>query len=450
MSTLKTTMSALVAVLITMGLGVSGDEPSLSLAYGWSREIIGPGDSVLESFSGTDRYYVADGALLYESPENKLRILVHGGSRQVTIVDDHHKTYLTTALPFDPASVLTPVSALRFRSGAKRSGTVERTDETRSIAGYPCRLYVVRAAAQNPMEIRAWMTTGIAHSIEGYAAYVGEIRKLLFPYFSEDLLADWLGIPGVPVTMESLTHDRDSMTRTRYELVETALAELPALEVERDGEYARKPEITHAELLSQVLGPPQREYSEDELAVLRVVEEFAAGYRERDLEALDGWIEQLLTEDVFVLGTDAAFPDSWEWRRGKEAAREMFERDWSRWGNVEIFSDEISVSVHGDAAWVTAFATVTRHGDDAERSRQRSLGRIERYSMNGEWSPRRALYEILADATSVLVQYERDSKFVWPMRTQFGLRRDGKKWLIGTIHFSHPARGFRAWRLVEE
>jgi ketosteroid isomerase-like protein len=443
-------MSALVALLITMGLSVSGEEPSLSLVYGWSREIIGPGDSVVESFSGTDRYYVADDALLYESYENKLRILVHGGSRQVTIVDDHHKTYLTTPLPFDPASVLTPVSALRLRSGTRRSGTVEQTDETRSIAGYPCRLHIVRIAAPNPIEIRVWMTTDIAQSIDGYAAYIDEIRRFLFPYFSEDIRSDWLGIPGVPVRIESMAHGRDSKTRTRHELVETALARLPVLEVERDREYAKKPKITHTELLSQILGPPQREYSQDERAVLRVVEEFAAGYRERDLEALDGWIERLLTEDVFVLGTDAAFPDSWEWRRGKEAAREMFERDWSRWGNVEIFSDEISMGIDGDSAWVAAFATVTRHGDDMERSRQRSLGRIERYSTNEEWSSRLALYEILADATNVLVQYERDSKFVWPLRAQFGLRRDGKKWLIRTIQFSHPARGFRAWRLVEE
>jgi hypothetical protein len=205
--------------------------------------------------------------------------------------------------------------------------------------------------------------------------------------------------------------------------------------------------MTFEELLDRRLGPRPAARSEDEKAVLSVLRRFQAGYCHRDLSTLEAWIKELMTPDVFVLGTDGAWPGSWEWRGGHRAALEMFERDWRRWGNLKIFEDEMHLSVDGDAAWAVAFAIVVRAAGDEDASRRRAAARLRNYA-DSDWTSRRILYEALADAAQVLVQYERDDEFVTPLRAEFGMvRRDGA-WRLKMIHFSHPASGFRPFRLL--
>jgi hypothetical protein len=161
---------------------------------------------------------------------------------------------------------------------------------------------------------------------------------------------------------------------------------------------------------------------------------------------LDSWIEEVMAEDVYIVGTDSRWPDTWEWRGGKEAAREMFARDWRRWGDVRIYDDEMYFEVEGNAAWVVAYAPVTSERSDDDRSRRRSVARISGYTEK-DWTSRRILYEVIADASQVLSQYERGSEFITPMRAQFGLVKREGRWKIKMIHWSHPAYGFRSWRL---
>lgn len=193
--------------------------------------------------------------------------------------------------------------------------------------------------------------------------------------------------------------------------------------------------------------------SRDELKIGALLKEFQKGYDRREISKVETWIKNLFDERVTIIGTNATNPGDFEWRKGHEAAIEMFRSDWLNWGNVEISIDEAEIEIEDSASWVAMYATVTRDtkksvNHSEEVSRERSLKRIKQYSEK-EWPTKRALYEIIHDASMVLTQYERSDVFTWPIRITLGLINRNKKWVIKQVHFSFPGRGFPNVRLED-
>ncbi len=192
---------------------------------------------------------------------------------------------------------------------------------------------------------------------------------------------------------------------------------------------------------------------EDELQLKTILEKLQEGYSKRDVSKVKSWIQELFDEEVTVIGTNAINAGDFEWRKGHDAAIEMFQSDWQNWGDVVMNLTNAQIDIEDQNAWIAMNATVTRNTKDSERhsaelSRQRSLKRIKEYSEK-KWKSKRALYEIIHDASMILTQYERGETFVWPIRISLGLIKRQNNWKIRNVHFSFPGRGFPNVRIEE-
>ena len=390
-------------------------------------------------------FYFDAHSLVFISKEK--RIVIKSDAKEILIIDEKNKTYLTTSIPYEPLNILTDVSSLRFLEDKKIKGILEKNETGRHISGFNCSEYSLSLDTRYPQLIKLWTTTDInvTEQMQNSLKYFWMVKH----YNCDDTVITGLSnMNGFVLEYDITEKHRNETHITKAVCVEFSEKEIPQEVLTITAEYHLKDKITYNDLVNETLGEESRTYNSEELAVLNIIDKFREGYQRRDVEYVDEWVEELFAKDAFVLGTDAPWPDTWEWRGGHEAAKEMFARDWRRWGNVKIFNDETFVNVDGDAAWIVAFAVVNMYRDDDDRSRQRSLSRIDEYIKEKSWTSRRAIYEIIADASSVLAQYERGFNFVTPMRTEFGLvKRDGK-WLLKMVHFSHPARGFRSFRLL--
>jgi len=177
-----------------------------------------------------------------------------------------------------------------------------------------------------------------------------------------------------------------------------------------------------------------------------LLEQIQKGYTSRDESTIDSWVDQLFHKEVTIIGTNAVRPGDFEWKKGLESAKQMFENDWKNWGDVKMDLDEAEVDIVDNVAWVALYATVTRNTAESdtrssEASRKRSLQRIKEYTEK-EWTSTRVLYEVIYDASMILTQYERGDVFVWPIRITLGLIDEGEGWKIRQVHFSFPGRGF--------
>ncbi|MBU1050528.1 hypothetical protein KKG90_10970, partial [Candidatus Bipolaricaulota bacterium] len=313
-----------------------------------------------------------------------------------------------------------------------------------------CTVYQVDVGQPVRAEITLWTADHPLWDGSQLDSLMHALHGVMYVQFGDAAPAHLSTASGMLVKSETTIHKGPSSQRTIRQLASIDVAEGAPQNAMLDESFFQKQAITHDELMARRVGAPPSAYTEDEAAVMKTVTRFQQGYLKRNIEDLHEWVEALFTEDVCVLGTDGAFPGTHEWRRGRAAAHEMFERDWRHWGDLRMYSDEALLSVAGNAAWIVLFATVTVDRGDREASRSRCLQRLSQYASNNHWAPQRALYECLADAANVLVQYERGERFVWPVRIALGLTRAGDAWRIHFVDFSHPARGFRTWRLHEE
>lgn len=361
--------------------------------------------------------------------------------------DGTHGTRLETSLPLRPQALLGEVSTLRYLEQPPLRLQLAEGPQTRRIAGHQCREFLLTTGPKASPGGRLWVAIDLGAEGGRMAVQAAPWWRLRFPLAPDEDAVAFGSLPG-PVLEYELTGSGGGRTDATRAVCAGLERGRPSSEPPVDGQaLVPKARLTYQELLAGRLGPAPPARTEDEEGVLAVIRRFQDGYRRRDPALLDPWIAGLMAPDVFVVGTDGAWPGSWEWRGGHPAAREMFERDWRRWGSLRIFEDEMHLAVEGDAAWVVAFATVVREGGDEDASRRRAVARLGEYA-ESDWPSRRVLYEAMADAAQVLVQYERDARFVTPLRAEFGLVRRGGAWKIKMVHLSHPASGFRSFRLL--
>ncbi|NHJ47340.1 MAG: hypothetical protein FK733_06075 [Asgard group archaeon] len=201
------------------------------------------------------------------------------------------------------------------------------------------------------------------------------------------------------------------------------------------------------------LGKEVEKRSSEELDILKRIKLFQEGYDNRDISIVKDWVRELLDKNVQIIGTNSIYPGDFEWRTGHEAAIELFENDWKRWGDLKMYLDHSEIQIEEDTSWCAIFATVTRYTQKEEdrtfeASKKRSLQRIKAITEK-EMDSTLAMYQIIYDASMILSQYEQNETFVWPIRITFGFIKKKEKWIIKQIHFSWPGRGFPAVRLIE-
>lgn len=86
--------------------------------------------------------------------------------------------------------------------------------------------------------------------------------------------------------------------------------------------------------------------------ILSLFNEFYKGYKEKNLELLDNFMNLFSDEeDIQMIGIGATEPDAYEWFTGKAEIKEIIQSDWSYWGNVFLDIDNIRISNKGDVAW---------------------------------------------------------------------------------------------------
>lgn len=411
----------------------------LSLQSGGTTDTPGPPAPPERTFTFGDGYLIVR--------DSDQTLLFDGRARLLIWTDATHATRLETPLPIRPLALLGEVSTLRYLEEPPLRLRIAASTETRRIAGHECRRYLLTAGADDSPNGSLWVATDLGNEGARMAALAGQWWRLRFPLAPDEDVAAFEEFPG-PVLEGEWTESAGGRTvALRTVCAGVQAASPPAGRPVGGSALSPKSRMTYRELLEGRLGPPQAARTAEENTVLTVLRRFQDGFRGRDSSTLEAWIAELMAPDVLVLGTDGAWPGSWEWRGGHQAAREMFERDWRRWGGLKIFEDEMYLSVDGDAAWAAAFATVVRAGSDEDASRRRAAARLREYAQS-DWPSRRILYEAIADAAQVLVQYERDDEFVTPLRAEFGLVRRAGVWRLKMVHFSHPATGFRPFRLL--
>src|SRR5580692_4727694 len=83
--------------------------------------------------------------------------------------------------------------------------------------------------------------------------------------------------------------------------------------------------------------------------VILALNELQDGYRKRDVNNLNAFMDQLFArdQDVLILGTGGG-----EWVRGYANATELIRADWTIWGNLRFVADNAIVWSTGDTAWI--------------------------------------------------------------------------------------------------
>ncbi len=402
--------------------------------------------------SGTEELWVGEGLVaLQRGPD---RYVVDEGRGILAVHSLENGTSLHLPLPLKLEEALTPLGALRLRSLARLEGVPGEAGSAGEAAGRACAWTEVTIRGDGrDLTLSRCLTTDLPFAPADFPHLYTPLQRFLHPDWSSALLRSLAGEAAFPLIEEERWEEGGVEHRVRREVVEMGPA--PASpEIFRDPPgHGLKRSLTWEALLNRTAGPLPSPRDPERDAIRSLLARVQEGYLARDTALLDGWLEENFTEQPDLLGTNAVFPGDFEWRSGRGAAREMFANDWLRFGDLEMFIEDAEVTLLGDAAWATVFATATRDPTQgafyrsAEASRDGSLSRI-RDLTEAPIPSMRALYEIIQDASLVLAQYERSPIFVWPLRMTFLLVRTEAEWRIAELHWSWPGSGFPAVRLI--
>jgi hypothetical protein len=110
-----------------------------------------------------------------------------------------------------------------------------------------------------------------------------------------------------------------------------------------------------AETRELYLQPPGDAPPEVRSGVILALKELQDGYRKRDVNDLETFMNRLFAkdEDVLILGTDGG-----EWVRGLAKATDLVRVDWTVWGNLRFKVDDAIVWSSGDTAWMATVGDV--------------------------------------------------------------------------------------------
>ncbi len=189
----------------------------------------------------------------------------------------------------------------------------------------------------------------------------------------------------------------------------------------------------------------------DQTAVMDVLRRFQAFYDARDVSQLDACMELFAADEdgLELIGTNASEPGLDEWCLGRAGVREILEGDWLYWGQVAMHLERARVTVCGDAAWVSAPATVTKILEP--RQGYENFVSYMRWVLDEqpEWSAEEKVLDILRGGTNTVFELQKGERFVWPARLTAVLLRQSQGWRFQHMQFSFPTTRFPDVRRAE-
>lgn len=189
--------------------------------------------------------------------------------------------------------------------------------------------------------------------------------------------------------------------------------------------------------------------------VFQFLQKFQDGYSNRDVSRIKEWVDDLMTEDVYIMGTNAVYPNTGEWQVGRDKAIELFSNDWNRWGVLEADIEHADILIlNKNVALVAMSATVTKSikngfGRSNEENMERCLQRLADLEKNESKSTRLKLFSAIWDAGMVLKHTELGETFIWPIRISMVLIKKEGKWKMTQTHYSYPMSGYPPIRIVD-
>ncbi|MFC1725665.1 DUF4412 domain-containing protein [candidate division KSB1 bacterium] len=377
------------------------------------------------------------------------------------LVNTKYETYIEMPLPLDLKSHLDEYALLHYQTYWMRfhiydltSGIVEETAEFHKILGRKCKKYKKITKYGNRSVSTIWATTDVSFNLEVYNKMTSYLRMILEYDYTDKFKGEMKKIEGFPLLEEKIVRKEGAEVKTTKKVIEIKRRNRPADLYSIPGDYSKKDKISYKELKNGNLGPVRAELTGDKKEVFTVLWKLQDGYIKRDTTILEEWIDDLFAENFYIVGTEAPYPESWEWRGERNAAIEIFKGDWKYWGDVKMYLDEAFISVEDNSAWVAMLATVSRlpgkdpRYRDAETMRKAVLNVIDDKTKM-DWPSRRILYEIIHDASWALVEYERSPDFVWPIRITLDLLKRNGKWLIKNTHWSYTGEGYPLIRFIK-
>lgn len=176
------------------------------------------------------------------------------------------------------------------------------------------------------------------------------------------------------------------------------------------------------------------------LKINELLKKFQAGYRERNLEKADEFIEELFvnSEDTYILGTATG-----EFCMGMDGVRSLIKGDWEYWGDLEIDLDNTNITVEGDIAWFTLKGSVKYSFEDTPDRYDRYVASIMERAEDTSLSPKQRITYI--NWLLSLTYHQREGKhrdYLWPMDLSGVLLKSGETWRIAHLKFSLPRSNY--------
>ncbi|QSX05109.1 nuclear transport factor 2 family protein [Sedimentibacter sp. zth1] len=174
--------------------------------------------------------------------------------------------------------------------------------------------------------------------------------------------------------------------------------------------------------------------------IKNVLIKFQQGYKERNLENVDSFIEELFLDmdDISVLGTAIG-----EIFLGKYDVRELIEGDWKYWGDLNIDCENMRISTEGEVAWFSTSGYVKHVFEDSEERDNRYLEFIKNSFNNQELTCKQKLTFI--NWVLALTYHKRDEskrEYLWPLCLSGVLVKYEDNWKIKHLHFSMSKANF--------
>lgn len=399
-----------------------------------------------------EEFWISDKCLIQIS--NKRWLIVNLVEKKLLFINPKLKLYTSFSLPLDLLQRLNKVARLQYKNSSRNKGEITKTNQSKKISNWECEELLIVAADRNRTTVNQWATNDVPFNLKNYYQLMTIARRFQCPIFDDSFHDQLDKKAGFPIYEEIVQMIRGKELRITKKVTNIIEESLPNDIIDIPKGYTLKEQISYQELLTQELAP-LREYSSEEKEIIQFLHDHQDWYLNRDLDRLDEWVTQNFTEDTYIIGTNSVFPGEFEWRKGIQVAREIYTNDYYNKWNLRLYIEEVDIKIDfdGQFAWVVVFGMVTRKATDAESrsseaSRNRSLVRIKNYTEN-EWDTKRALYEIIHDASMILVQYERGDTFLWPVRCTFNLKKVNGKWKINQLHYSWSGYGFPAVRLFD-
>jgi CYTH domain-containing protein len=171
--------------------------------------------------------------------------------------------------------------------------------------------------------------------------------------------------------------------------------------------------------------------------IKKLIIEFIKGYKEKDLEKIDSFMNLFSDkEDTQLIGIGATIPGAYEWFTGKSEIKEIVISDWKNWGNVDFDLNTLRITKNSDTAWLSICATLEQI-DSSEDTWEFFMNQMKSFLEE----PNKKSSDKMFNATHYGLRrlYERNlgKGHKWIMVIT-GVMIKEDKWKIHTLHWSMP------------